>query len=93
MFRRLDVYLSLLDEEAYVFTFSALIYDGYKQQLVKGDYEDKNQFDAYLNAKFGVHVCMWTAKEPTQTVIDAMLHTSLIAKNTASENQNLKAKY
>lgn len=76
-----------------MFTFSALIYDGYKQQLVTGDYEDKTQFDAFLNTKFGVHVCMWTAKEPTQKVIDAMFHASLIAKNTAIENQNLKAKY
>ena len=39
-----------------MFTFSALIYDGYKQQLVTGDYEDKTQFDAFLNAKFGVHL-------------------------------------
>lgn len=76
-----------------MFTFSALIYDGYKQQLVTGDYEDKIQFDAFLNTKFGVHVCMWTAKEPTQKAIDAMLHTSLVAKNNAIENQNLKAKY
>jgi|TARA_R110002153_G_scaffold195712_1_gene349003 hypothetical protein len=76
-----------------VFTFSALIYDGYKQQLVTGDYEDKTQFDAFLNAKFGVHLCMWSAKEPTQKVIDAMLHASLVAKDNASNKPNLKAKY
>jgi phage-related protein len=85
--------LSLLDEEAYVFTFSALIYDGYKQQLVTGDYEDKAQFDAFLNTKFGVHVCMWTAKEPTQKVIDVMLQATLVTKENASNKLNLKAKY
>ncbi|CAD5282158.1 conserved hypothetical protein [Alteromonas sp. 38] len=76
-----------------MFTFSALIYDGYKQQLVTGDYEDRTQFDVFLNAKFGVHVCMWAAKEPTQKVIDAMLHASLVAKGNSIKNKNLKAKY
>ncbi|MDO6569248.1 hypothetical protein Q4561_19435 [Alteromonas sp. 1_MG-2023] len=76
-----------------MFTFSALIYDGYTQQLVKGDYENKTQFDAFLNAKFGVHVCMWTAKEPTQEVIDAILHASLVAKENSSNKPNLEAKY
>jgi len=71
-----------------MFTFSALIYDGYKQQLVSGDYESQIQFNAFLDARFGVYVCMWITQEPTQKVVDAMLYASINVKKA----YNLKAK-
>jgi len=60
-----------------VFTFTALIYDGYKQQLVSGNYENKTQFDAFLAQRFGVYVSMWWTQELTAHVAHGLEQASL----------------
>lgn len=42
-----------------MFYFSALIYNGYYQQLVTGEFGSESDFMQYLDNKFGVYVCLW----------------------------------
>lgn len=47
--------------------FSALIFDGKKQQLVTEVSSDREAFELLLQKRFGVYVCLWQSS-PIQTV-------------------------
>ena len=64
-----------------MYTFTALIYDGYKQQLVSGKYESNDQFDAFLTQRFGVYVCMWRSQELTAHLVNSPEGGALINEN------------
>ena len=46
-----------------MFTYSAVIYDGKKQNLVRYDCGTDTEFSSYLESRFGCHVCLWSNKE------------------------------
>lgn len=52
-----------------MFIHSAVIYDGKKQNLVRYECRTDTQFKAYLESKFGCHVCLWSNKELSQSTI------------------------
>jgi len=52
-----------------VFTFSAVIYDGNKQNLVTFDAKTESDFVAFLEARFGCYVCLWSNKELSETTL------------------------
>ena len=59
-----------------MYTFSAVIYDGNRQHLVKQDVSDLAAFEAYLQQQYGCYVCLWYNQEPTQSVLDVIASTS-----------------
>lgn len=70
------MYIASSIEEASLYTFSAIIYDGNKQHLVKQDVLDQVAFEAYLQQQYGCYVCLWCNQEPTQSVLDVIASTS-----------------
>lgn len=57
-----------------MFTYSAVIYDGKKQSLVRHECGTDTEFTSYLDSRFGCHVCLWSNKElsaNTLAVIEA----------------------
>jgi len=70
------MYIAFSLEEAPLYTFSAIIYDGNRQHLVKQDVSDHEAFETYLQQQYGCYVCLWCNKEPTQSVLDVIASTS-----------------
>ncbi|GMM68127.1 hypothetical protein MTsDn1_14220 [Alteromonas sp. MTD1] len=58
-----------------MFTFSAVIYDGNKQNLVKFDARTESDFDAYLQSRFGCYVCLWSNKELSASTISMIANS------------------
>ena len=55
-----------------MFTYSAVIYDGKKQNLVRYDCGTDTEFSSYLEARFGCHVCLWSNKELSEAAMSAI---------------------
>ena len=60
-----------------MYIFTALIYDGYKQHLVSGTYDNNSQFEVFLTQRFNVYVCLWLSKEHTAHTTNNLENRSL----------------
>jgi hypothetical protein len=65
-----------------MYSFSALIYDGLRQQLVAGEFSSNEAFNRHLNETYGVHVCLWQCQNPS------MHMASQIDQITKAHNAN-----
>ena len=52
-----------------MFTFSAVIYDGNKQSLVRHNCKTDSEFSAFLEARYGCYVCLWSNKELSENTL------------------------
>ena len=66
-----------------MFTFSAVIYDGNKQSLVRYDGNDEEAFERYLNEKYACYVCLWSNKELSERAVTTI--KSSVALNEAAK--------
>ena len=55
-----------------MFTYSAVIYDGKKQNLVRYHCGTDTEFSSYLESRFGCHVFLWSNKELSETTMAAI---------------------
>lgn len=55
-----------------MYIFSAVIYDGKKQHLIKQECRTDTEFASYLERQFGCHVCLWSSKELSETALLAI---------------------
>ena len=42
-----------------MYSFTALIYDGNRQQIVTHTCDNEAAFNTFLTATYGVYVCLW----------------------------------
>ncbi|AUC87882.1 hypothetical protein CW735_06520 [Alteromonas sp. MB-3u-76] len=52
-----------------MFTFSAVIYNGNKQILIRHDCKTDTEFSDYLESQYGCHVCLWSNKELSESTL------------------------
>ena len=71
-----------------MFTFSAVVYDGNKQTLVRYDGRTDTEFSAYLEARYGCYVCLWSNKELSQSTL-ATIAASRKLQNNQENTPNL----
>ncbi|NDV90956.1 hypothetical protein GTH32_07080 [Alteromonas sp. 345S023] len=73
-----------------MYSFSALIYDGLRQQLVAGEFSSKDAFNRHLNDTFGVHVCLWQCQNPsTQVASQIERITNVKSPNEINPNNHV----
>lgn len=58
-----------------MFTYSAVIYDGKKQNLVKYECGTDTEFKSYLDSHYGCHVCLWSNKELSEATLASIAAT------------------
>lgn len=63
-----------------MFTYSAVIYDGKRQNLVRYDCGTDTEFSSYLESRFGCHVCLWSNKEVSETTMAAIAASRVQSK-------------
>ena len=55
-----------------MFIYSAVIYDGNKQNLVRHECRTDTEFSSFLENEFGCHVCLWSNKELSESTLAAV---------------------
>ena len=68
-----------------MFTYSAVIFDGKKQSLVRYEYGTDTEFTSYLESRFGCHVRLWSDKELSENTLAAIAASQ---KQSKKENFN-----
>ena len=71
-----------------MFTFSAVIYDGNKQTLVRYNGRTDAEFSDYLEARYGCYVCLWLNKELSESTL-ATIAASRKLQNNQENTPNL----
>lgn len=64
-----------------MFTYSAVVYDGKKQNLVRYECGTDTEFASYLESRFGCHVCLWSNKELSENTMAAIAASHAQSKN------------
>ncbi|GFD69592.1 hypothetical protein [Alteromonas sp. KUL106] len=73
-----------------MFTYSAVIYDGKKQNLVRYECRTDTEFSSYLESRFGCHVCLWSNKELSENTMAAIAASrQLIEKDNVDKTEAL----
>ena len=68
-----------------MFTYSAVIFDGKKQSLVRYECGTDTEFTSYLESRFGCHVRLWSDKELSENALAAIAASQ---KQSKKENFN-----